>query len=73
MPRDQKLKMREIGEFVANLLYFCLDPIGRSPILPLQNLHKVELFSVLYHTKMIFQVGNVHESVSLFNLKEKKN
>ena len=22
---------------------------------------------------MVFQVGNVHESVSLFNLKEKKN
>ena len=46
MPRDQKLKMKEIGELVANFLYFCLDPIGRSPFLPLRNLHKVELFSV---------------------------
>ena len=46
MPRDQKLKMKEIGELVANLLYFCLDPIGRSPFLPLRNLHKVALFSV---------------------------
>ena len=46
MPRDQNLKMKEIGELVANLLYFCLNPIGRSPFLPLRNLHKVELFSV---------------------------
>ena len=38
--------MKEIGELMANLLYFCLDPIGRSPFLPLRNLHKVELFSV---------------------------
>ena len=33
MPRDQKLKMKEIGELVANLLYFCLDPIGRPGFL----------------------------------------
>ena len=46
MPLDQKLKMKEIGELVANLLYFCFNPIGRSPFLPLRNLHKVELFSV---------------------------
>ena len=46
MPRDQKIKIKEIGELVANLLYFCLNPIGRSPFLPLRNLHKVELFSV---------------------------
>ena len=38
--------MKEIGELVANVLYFCLNPIGRSPFLPLRNLHKVELFSV---------------------------
>ena len=38
--------MKEIGELMANLLYFCLDPIGRSPFLSLRNLHKVELFSV---------------------------
>ena len=44
-----------------------LDPIGRSPFLPL------ELFSAfISHLEMIFQAGNVHESVSLFNL-EKKN
>jgi len=37
------------------------------------NLHKVELFSALIsHLLMIFQAGNVHESASLFNLKEKQ-
>ena len=46
MPPDQKLNLKEIGELVANLLYFCLDPISHSPFLPLRNLHKVELFSV---------------------------
>ena len=49
-----------------------LDPIGRSPFLPWWNLHKVELFSAfISHLEMICQAGNVDESVSLFNLKEK--
>ena len=43
----------------------------RSPFLPSWNLYKVECFLLLYHTWMIFQVRNVHESASLFNLKEK--
>ena len=42
----KKIKIKEIGELVANLLYFCLNPIGCSPFHPLRNLHKVELFSV---------------------------
>ena len=51
-----------------------LDPIGRSPFLPSCNLHKVvqNCFLLLYHTQMIFQAGNVHESASLYNLKETK-
>ena len=31
----KKIKIKEIGELVANLLYFCLNPIGRSPFSPL--------------------------------------
>ena len=49
-----------------------LDPIGRGPFLPSWNLLKVELFAALYHTEMIFQAGNVHESASLFIFKKKK-
>ena len=49
-----------------------LDPIGRGLFLPSWNLLKVELFAALYHTEMIFQAGNVHESASLFIFKKKK-
>ena len=49
-----------------------LDPIGRSPFLPSWNLHKVDLFSAFISHLDDISSWNVHESASLFNLKEKK-
>ena len=50
-----------------------LDLIGRSPFLPLWNLHKVELFSAfISHLDDDISSWKWNESESLFNLKEKK-
>ena len=47
-------------------------PSAVAPFSPHEIYTRQSYFLLLYHTQMIFQAGNVDESASLFNLKEKK-